>query len=665
MKHLFKRATALLLVACALLATLVPAVSALEVNKTTSISFSDPSYTSETNLSSGYEGTGWTAVAWDSSFGLKLSSTNLRGPKLSQYSSTDTTGQKQWFVLRIDDIIEGATVAATINSRTNSSSGTAADVHYLTEAPADGWSKTTVAELNLTTASDSYLGTLDNYASSGKTTLSFAKTVSGNSFYLLFLGATGTSTSTTYFRLDSMDLTQTGNVTADATYTFNHDNFTNGNWTQAANLNVMNEALHADILDSFAAGEVNWTFESAYLVDADSDETVDGDIIFKNGLAEMRLKADTDSTVTDDPWAAFRLAGLDKAGLYDVAMTYKDHSNNTIGASIYVLPAGEVDRAIDAVNKADYDLEDADSLDAYMAARNTASVAAIADLIDDDTYLNTTGLNLKALDDDTQTIYLNQEVLEADKEYIVVFKADKARSTSSTNAYIPVYSLEMLLIEEYAASVTSTEGTAYYADVEAAIAEANGNPVALMADCGAVAVDSGLTLDLNGHTMTAENFALANGQVKDTYYNAGGIKVTGTADFTDNAWLPLQDGDTYRFFEYNAYSAYDADTGYFWFDVNFAKADAYALLTANGTLGFNLKWNGDNAGEKDYTVAETADSEFMKWVNADHAAESLQAMYVKVSGVTEDITEVIVTPEYVSDSGAKVEFGAIVGNPNA
>lgn len=117
-------------------------------------------------------------------------------------------------------------------------------------------------------------------------------------------------------------------------------------------------------------------------------------------------------------------------------------------------------------------------------------------------------------------------------------------------------------------------------------------------------VPAGVTLDLNGKTITATVAALAYGDIIDTAETVGGIKID-----TDkivhlqpgNTYMPLYDTATgcYKFFEYtidaqqNASNISDGKMQYA-FSINFANEEAYALIVTGAsklTVSVTFTWD--------------------------------------------------------------------------
>ena len=164
-------------------------------------------------------------------------------------------------------------------------------------------------------------------------------------------------------------------------------------------------------------------------------------------------------------------------------------------------------------------------------------------------------------------------------------------------------------------------GDATYSDLSAAISAAtqSGMPVALNQDVAAqeVLLADGVTLDLNGYTLTAEAFSanvpggIAEGFVVDSSAGNGGLLRTERIEDIfqgNNPDLPVYDtaAGGYRFFDYQLTvhgktEKVDAGKQKFWFKFHFytddtcteQDVDAYELVYADGsnlTVSVDVAW---------------------------------------------------------------------------
>lgn len=149
-------------------------------------------------------------------------------------------------------------------------------------------------------------------------------------------------------------------------------------------------------------------------------------------------------------------------------------------------------------------------------------------------------------------------------------------------------------------------GTAYESVAAAVEAAKAGETVSLLKDAvnaGPVFVlNANVNLDLNGYTLTAENF-MAFGHVTDSTDGEGKLIISKdkyTDLLADNAAMPLYDENGYRFFDYEFLYRQNASTvagaNQYAVRLAFNKAKAYELLAANDDLkiGVNMTVTKDD-----------------------------------------------------------------------
>lgn len=122
-----------------------------------------------------------------------------------------------------------------------------------------------------------------------------------------------------------------------------------------------------------------------------------------------------------------------------------------------------------------------------------------------------------------------------------------------------------------------------------------------------ISVKSGVTLDLNGKTVTvAENAALSSGAIIDTGSGAGALKVSINALKTtaENAkYIPLYDSanSAYRFFhgELSSYGVSSKSGLKFYFRLLLDEISGYSLLANNNEhgseIGGQIRWGSNTA----------------------------------------------------------------------
>jgi hypothetical protein len=156
-------------------------------------------------------------------------------------------------------------------------------------------------------------------------------------------------------------------------------------------------------------------------------------------------------------------------------------------------------------------------------------------------------------------------------------------------------------------------GDAFYDSVQAALAAAdNGDTVTVYQDATitdtVMLVPAGVTLDLNGHAVTAANL-ISFGNILDSTEGNGGIVISnddskaGIHMQKDNTAMPLYDNDRYRFFTYDVISAGTKDhttdaavaenAVKFGTKIVFNSRSAYELLAGDAKLVMQLQL-GDN-----------------------------------------------------------------------
>lgn len=188
-------------------------------------------------------------------------------------------------------------------------------------------------------------------------------------------------------------------------------------------------------------------------------------------------------------------------------------------------------------------------------------------------------------------------------------------------------------------------GTAYESVAAAVEAAKAGETVSLLKDAvnaGPVFVlNANVNLDLNGYTLTAENF-MAFGHVTDSTDGEGKL-IIGKDKYTDlladNAAMPLYDGNGYRFFDYEFLYRQNvspvAGANQYAVRLAFNKAKAYELLAANDDLkiGVNMTVTKDEGKVQhvNYVFSDNAMNEYAAQSAADMARS--KAITLTVHGV--------------------------------
>ncbi len=222
------------------------------------------------------------------------------------------------------------------------------------------------------------------------------------------------------------------------------------------------------------------------------------------------------------------------------------------------------------------------------------------------------------------------------------------------------------------------------AAVQAAVAD--GSKLITLIDNGKeqeLLLTDGVTLDLNGYTLTAEAVRAylceeMFGYVTDSSAgNAGLLQTAAGEDLfsSDNPDMPLYDAAAggYRFFDYTLQlhpspEKVDAEKQKFWFRFHFRESDsqgaaldqdAYALVKAGGSdfeVSVRLTWKGTELPQVYFGIGGDTDAFSAAW--ATGAAEN-RWFYITVSGL-EDITSGKLTVEPVlSANNVEVTGGTI------
>ena len=151
---------------------------------------------------------------------------------------------------------------------------------------------------------------------------------------------------------------------------------------------------------------------------------------------------------------------------------------------------------------------------------------------------------------------------------------------------------------------TAKVGETYYGSIDRAVSgvSATGGEIVLLnhAEGGELAINNGVTLDLNGKVLTADSVTAITEEsyIKDSSNGVGGIKVEkeklkfiGTIGKVDNNnQLPLYDKDTYRFYDCQPNQLSSISRCKFGFQFTM-DAGAYDLLADPKAVGISLKNN--------------------------------------------------------------------------
>lgn len=180
---------------------------------------------------------------------------------------------------------------------------------------------------------------------------------------------------------------------------------------------------------------------------------------------------------------------------------------------------------------------------------------------------------------------------------------------------------------------------------------------------------NGATLDLAGNTIYGK-VAVGDGGIVDNGAEKGAV--VGTLEATGNTWLPIETTEgTYSFYEATPKTGkaiYDEvnHSVSFWFDLDLADEDTYALIKNGGfELGATLTVGGttyDIAGMED-AVNAWLDNKGV-YDDGDDTTDNNGALCVKVINLdklTAD-TQIVVTPVFTNDYVSGMFGGAITYN---
>ena len=202
--------------------------------------------------------------------------------------------------------------------------------------------------------------------------------------------------------------------------------------------------------------------------------------------------------------------------------------------------------------------------------------------------------------DDAEALYWGRGEAQAnyylDSLYTDDLRPFMADYKKNAAAGLSDYMVTEITVRNYA---VSANGKGYDTLTEALNAAVSGDTVTLLADCAAeeIQIQDGVTLDLNGKTLTATS-VVANvggkGIVKDSSDGKGGIAIAqdAMALHVNNSQLPLYDNGTYRFFNCETTQLFAGDDAKAMFGVQFTMNDAaYTLLAQEGNAGMVLTGN--------------------------------------------------------------------------
>ncbi len=340
--------------------------------------------------------------------------------------------------------------------------------------------------------------------------------------------------------------------------------------------------------------------------------------------------------------------------------------------------AAYVNSLIDAL-PANVDVADAQQIRQAQAAYETLTVQEKA-LVQNDTKLEDARIDLLVAQIDALEATLSADNLDQVDALARQYDAIPIERRSEIINYKKLAQLRDVIRQAH----YSLPGGGMFAQLEDAVAAAGeGGHIDLITDTVEVDVilTNGITLDLNGHTLTVSGFAStgalnADGYVvDDSVGNAGLLKMTADAAFNENNGdLPLYDSAAggYRFFDYKLEcrsNTTNVGVGKekFWFKFHFytddtctqLDADAYSIVVAGGSgLSINTQvvWNDRLLQTVAFGIEGNTDSFVQAW--ADGAKEN-RWLYVTVGGLRQAGDGVLQITPTVSANGVTATNGQI------
>ncbi len=223
-------------------------------------------------------------------------------------------------------------------------------------------------------------------------------------------------------------------------------------------------------------------------------------------------------------------------------------------------------------------------------------------------------------------------------------------------------------------SLATVGDTVCYSVAEALEKAEAGDEIKLLANVtvsdSLLVVDADVTLDLNGHTLRANN-VMAFGDIIDSTDGEGKLVAAENARVilnTENTAMPLYDTDGYRFFTYTLASAgtvAQADAVKFGVQLTFTNTDAYALLAqdANAKIEMGLLVTKDEkVTDLTFTFSRATLSKYEEaWKNRTDLTKT-PTMVLTVSGLN-GISAITCTPGIYHDTTTVCQVGAPLTYP--
>ena len=216
---------------------------------------------------------------------------------------------------------------------------------------------------------------------------------------------------------------------------------------------------------------------------------------------------------------------------------------------------------------------------------------------------------------------------------------------------------EIIRVKHYDAYGNEKGKYTSVSDALAAVTE--GQSLVLQADIteADVALLSGVTLDLNGYTLTTDSvLTYSSSAIIDTSEDASGLLKINDTDgnmiSTDNAQLPVYDAEAggYRFFEMDVEPCVVTGGNKYWFKIKAEKfAPLYELIQADAEVQIKVKMTWDGQTEDAYAAADLS---FTKtWADRYNANEDI---YITVTATEAECLENFKLIPIITSGGVEI-----------
>ena len=247
-------------------------------------------------------------------------------------------------------------------------------------------------------------------------------------------------------------------------------------------------------------------------------------------------------------------------------------------------------------------------------------------------------------------VFFTPEFLAANPDLEVTLELRMYNPADETNSYVIGETYEFK--NEFVAQNTVTKKL--YNDVQTAILEAQeGDTIILLQDVEetAVYVLAGVTLDLNGRTLTTGYMACFGDIIDNSEDNAGLLKVDSSCILIQkhNAQLPVKDGEGYRFVDILKFNTKMEEETKFVFQPLFEE-DAHALLlTGQEATGVSVmvrvSWTQtQGTRNQDFAYNDSFVKDFINSYNAKEAGKYGKQLTLTLNGANsiENLTFTVV-----------------------